>query len=97
MKKELSRLLKELNDTVPKHMMKSQQIFKIDSEVSPECRAVFNHLNQFDSITVRSNSYGLDCIEDTDILVRGGGGGFTPPHIESRYGRLVLPGRVRFL
>lgn len=95
MKKELIRLLRVLEDTIPKHEMKKQRIIKRGSEMDPECEAFFNHLMSFDSITVRPNRFGLDCIEDTDIPVFRGIANL--PYIETRYGQIELPVRVRFL
>lgn len=95
MKKELIRLLRVLEDTVPKYEMKKNRIIRSDSEMSPECEAFFNHLMSFDSITVKPNMFGLDCIEDTDIPVFRSIA--SPPYIDTRYGRIILPVRIHFL
>ena len=95
MKAELVRLLKVLEDTVPKYEMKRHRVVKLGSDMSSECKALFDHLLNFNSIVVRKNRFGLDCIEGTDIRVLSSMA--NPNHIESRYGMLIIPCKVRMM
>lgn len=95
MKKELIRLLKVLDDTVPAHQMPGQRVIRKDSEMSPECKSLVDHLITFPALNVRGNNFGIECIEDTEIRVFQNLASL--PHIRSRYGLIELPVRVRFM
>ena len=95
MRKTLINLFDTLEESVPKYKLKSSIFITKSSEMSDECKSLMNHLVKIPDITVRKNSLGIECIQDTNIRVlKAMSHG---PYIDSRYGRVVIPTRVTFL
>ena len=95
MRKTLIKLFDALEESVPKHKMKSSAFITKSSEMSDECKSLMKHLATFPDIIVKKNGLGIECIQDTNIRVFK-----TMAHgsyIDSRYGRVVIPTRVTFL
>lgn len=95
MKKELIRLLKAVEDTVPPYEMKRTVEITVNSRMNDECRALFDHLMKYEVIVIKADRFGLECIDGTDIRVLRGM--IRAPYIESRYGNLVIPVRTRYI
>lgn len=86
---KLQQLYQALDDTIPKHELRSSSMFDIKSEMSEECRALMNHLVEMKHVYLQHNVYGIPVIRNTTIplYINMERKGF----LSSRYGRIVIP------